>query len=433
MGVPKPLQKTLVRKMVGHGSKSMDELAVASKASDDLRFSQMEQETLKEFQTTQAQLDADVFDIRKEIDEAVNAEMELERRTAVVSPKAEPTTFHQARDAEEFAERYREQMFDPVYSSKASVGRLDAVIVSDVEEARAVHLEQVAATRQNLNKIPRWEQRTKAWSEGGPYADDIQYHTDRIGDPTRPDGFIQFEDPREIGIHMGYNAQAESIIKPDIESVLKEQADFEAALNLMARVLKIDPIEIQRRFARATNDFYLQKFRKETNPNIWDDVEQIIDRFTDKINANPQAASFINEMKEMQVPNTTPLLFRGKNGILLRDEGSFYLETVRAQVEDIFPDDVMEIAAAVSKGSRAERTKGLTNFLESKGYDHAYYYNRVEGKGGVSIINWNPDLQASPWDARFSRDNPAIQARAATTYVLGVLGVGLGAASRSDK
>ena len=435
MGVPKPLQKTLVRKMVGQGSKSMDELAVASKASDDIRFSQMEQETLKELQTTQAQLDADVFDIRKEIDEAMAIEEEVARRSAVISPKAEPTTFHQARDAEEFAERYNQQMFDPAYSARSARGA-DA---SKITKAREQHVAMVGVMRENLNKIPRWKQRVDKWAEGSPYKDDIQFHTDRVGDPTRPNSFIQFEEPRELGIHAGYNAQAEDIVKAGgIEGVLRQQVDLEDTIKQIAGQLDLDIVDVQREFVRATDAFYLQVFQKETNPNIWDGVLDMVDTFMKEMGAGQirratAGKTLVSNLQALSVPNTTPFLFRGRNGLLLRDKGTFYLETVRRQVEDIFPESIDAIRAATSSGTRAEKTKGLTSFLESKGYDHAYYYNRVEGKGGVSIINWNPDLQASPWDARFSRDNPAAQARAATTYVLGALGVGLGAASRSDK
>ena len=139
-------------------------------------------------------------------------------------------------------------------------------------------------------------------------------------------------------------------------------------------------------------------------------------------------------MKSLPTPNTTPLLFRGRSGLLLDDNGGFNFIQVFEQLEEIFPAAREELDSLVLTGSRAEKTKAMTDFIERQGYDHIVYLNRVEDKGSMSIINWNPDLQLSPWDPSLTRGNAGEQAKAASAYVLSILGIGgAGAAVRSQE
>ena len=128
------------------------------------------------------------------------------------------------------------------------------------------------------------------------------------------------------------------------------------------------------------------------------------------------------------------MVFRGKNGLLMKDlNANFRPGNVAEQLEDIFPDDADEILAAAS-GTRAEKTKKLQAFIESKGFDHIVYHNAVEDRGSVSIINWNPDLQKSVYDPELAGMGDKAASGAAAQAFIGMLGIGgTGAALQPDK
>jgi hypothetical protein len=260
------------------------------------------------------------------------------------------------------------------------------------------------------------------------------FHVDRTTDPTRPNSFIQFEEPREMGLHIGTNAAAEGAIRPGVDEALRLQQQQQEALEQVANEMDIPLQQLERQFAQVSTDHFRSIFQGGREPAIWDEIESILDKFTARIGANQgQTRQFVQGLKSLPQPNTTPLLFRGRNGLLLEDNGNFNPNQVATQLQDIFnsAEDFDGIEAAL-QGGRVESQKGLQAFIESKGFDHIVYRNSVEDKGSLSIINWNPELQRVPWDPEFTRGNPTEAAKAATAFVMAMLGVG-GAVTREEK
>jgi hypothetical protein len=187
--------------------------------------------------------------------------------------------------------------------------------------------------------------------------------------------------------------------------------------------------------AQATEAHFLNKFTDNANYYIWDQVEELVSEFGKAFGAEPGATNqFIQGLRGMPTPNTTPFLFRGKNGLLLEDNGGFKAQGVGSQLQSIFnnAEDIARVDMALGASTEGLRQKELIKFIESKGFDHITYFNSVEDKGSLSIINWNPDLMVSPW-ARELHRGPAGQAKAASQYVLGVLGLGGADAIVRDK
>jgi hypothetical protein len=377
---------------------------------------------------------------------------EKTRVDAILDPGAGPQIHHQTRSPEEFRQRRAEQAADPEYAARTVLkmdetdelselrkmidaghsSLRDRAYVETVDAIRGSqkrHKTMVDKMLAGFNKNPRFASRAKAWHRGSPYENDLVFHTDRISDPTRPKSFIQYEDPREIGIHGGYNAAAEGVIsRGGIEAVIEDATSQAKAIADLAESIDAPVAEIESLFAQAGEAHFRKVFsggKGASAEEIWGEVQMLVEDYVELIGAPTNESSrFLQGLKDLPTPNTSPLMFRGQNGLLLQDQGAFLLGTVAEQVEEIFPHRATEISAAISNGSTKERTDALVAILEDEGFDHIYYYNSVEDKGSVSIINWNEDLMASPWDAEFTRGNSQEAAKAATAFVMGVLGFG---------
>lgn len=387
---------------------------------------------LDEFAETQGQIDrATPEAVRVEVNEASLAEAEAKRVTSVSDPTADYTIFRQARTPEEFATRLNDQLNEPVYSVKALPGGVGVEAIDSVRKSRTQHMKMSNDILTPLQENPRWASATDEWYGDSPYKGDVQFHVDRHTDPTRPNSFIQFEEPWEFGIHSGTNDAAERTIHPGgIEAVMRNMEEQAQAIEQIAGTLELPVSAVERAMAQAAERYLVQRFTKNADVNIWDEVAGILDEFVVEFNADPQAVGqFIAELKGMPTPSTTPFLFRGKRGLLLVDDGGFKAGGVAEQLEGIFnnAEDIQSIDVAMGKLGETNKQKALIEFIESKGYDHVVYHNTVEDKGSLSLINWNPDLMASPWDKQFTR-GPADQARVASQYILGALGLGAGSA-----
>lgn len=363
--------------------------------------------------------------------EAVVAEDE--RLVGISSSSAEPSIRHQANGPEEFKIRLENQLRDPQYAAESvftmppSIAQGEAI----VQKSQELHKTTVDQVLGKLRTNDRWSARTDEWFGDSPYKNDLQFHTDRQTDPLRPNSFIQFEQPKELGLHSGTNSAAETVISvTGIEDVLRNMDEQQAALKQIADELGFTVEAVEVEFGKATRKHFLNHFRSKgvaADPNVWDNTEMILDFFLEQISAdNAQVKKFIQGMKDLPTPSTTPFLFRGKNGLLLQDITAWTPDSVGQQLLDIFPavDDQAAIAAAIGQQGRQAKTKALTDFIESKGFDHVIYHNAVEDKGSLSIINWNEDLMASPWHPDFTRDNAEIASKVVSSYMLAALGLG---------
>jgi hypothetical protein len=370
--------------------------------------------------------------VRQEIGIRQAQEAENQRRNSITSPGAELRLDHQTQSPEEFTERLTKQLRDPQFASTSVLKRKSTVFEEQIKASQEAHKAVVDRALGGLRQNPRWVSRSDEWIGDSPYKGDLLFHVDRQTDPLRPDSFVQFENPREIGLHAGTNAAAEGIIKRGgVEGAIKDLTDQAAAVKQIADELDLPLANVEATFGRATERHFRKVFGGgKFTGNIWEEVDSLIDEFLDAFGANKaQAAQFVQGMKDLPTPNTTPLLFRGRNGLLLEDTGGFNPQQVANQLERIFnsPEDIDIIEGALQAGDRAAQTQSLTSFIEEKGFDHIVYHNSVEDKGSLSIINWNPDLQRTPWHPDFTRDNPIEAAKQASAYVLSILGIGSGA------
>ena len=441
-------EAALDAKRVAKGAKSGGNLLNApSKGTFDAL------DDLTEYERVAGKLDADAphAQIRREVEEADQKAAEAARKDAIENPEAQPTINLQANDPEEFAARLNGQLRDPGYSARSVLATGDEVgdlghtrasidaghatpqeemlvrTLDDITGAQVRHKKMVESILTPLASNKRWKAATDEWMGDSPYSGDLQFHVDRFTDPTRKDSFIQLKEPRELGIHSGSNDAAETAgLRHGADDAIKNQEEQAQAIAQVAGTLEEPLVAIERSFAQATNRHFTRLFSKNGDVDVWAEIEDIMEDFVE-IAGVPVSdiAKFKSGMRQLPTPNTTPFLFRGKNGLLLEDNGGFGTDAVARQLESIFNTDesFLAIQAALGESHTAARQKALQKFIESKGYDHAIYHNSVEDKGSLSIINWNPDLMASPWDARFHRNN-ASQASAATAYLMAMMGFG---------
>jgi hypothetical protein len=379
---------------------------------------------MAEYDEVAGKLDAtqDASATVREISAARKAQIEQdiadETRFILTNPAAEPRYDVQATTPEDFTERLNSQLRDPVYAAKAVLSTPQEMINSQLR-----HKKIVDSVLGSYKGNKRWQAATSSWFDGSPYEGDVQFHVDRFTDPTRPNSFIQFEEPWEFGIHSGTNDAAESVIhRGGIETAIKGFQEEDQAIQQMAEVLEEPVSTLEAVFGQAAENHFRQKFSSNLEINIWEEVEEILQDFSLEFDlAEGVETRFISQLKALPRPNTTPFLFRGKNGLLLHDDGGFKAWGVANQLERMFPEDSLAIDAALGELGETAKQKKLQAFMESKGYDHVVYHNSVEDKGSLSIINWNPDLMAAPWDVRFTR-GPNDRAKVAAQFLVGALG-----------
>jgi hypothetical protein len=369
-------------------------------------------------------------EVQAEIVAKRNQEAEETRIRNVTSSDADPehAFVYQTKEQGEFAERLNKQLRNPEYAAlTVTSGADDVTMRTAIEASQTAHKEMVNRVTGKLRANPRWTARVNDWFEDSPYKDDVLFHVDKQTDPLRADSFIQFENPREMGLHAGTNAAAERVIGVwGPEAAALQTGDFVEQLEELAGLANIPISRINMVIADELTTFFERKFLEGTTLGKWNDEwKNIMVKVEAELGPDivDEAVKIMSILKNMPTPNTTPMVFKGKNGLLLKDEGNFFPRQVADQLVGIFPDDADEIFAAVS-AKKVDQSKNLQKFIESKGYDHIVYNNSVEDRGSVSIINWNPELQKSVWDADFVGSNPTGAASAAAAAMLAVMGIG---------
>ena len=440
MGIGTAFEKSLARTLLKQGAGNVDELAKVQKAlATEKGFSQMEADALAAFQRSNGGVTPALNDVPAQLDEAALTA----RKAAVEDPKADPS-LAQADSPEQYRVRLEKQ-FTPDYVHRTlktmgddrPVGPVGIPSSLDILQAREANDLVVAGIMKGLATNPRFASKHAAWQGDSPYK--LQFHVDKFTDQR--EGVkrrIQFDDPAELGDHKGSVRASEGILGGDdgVTSAIIRQQSQSDFIRQIASEADIPEKVLERSLSRSLTRFFQAKFNKESKEGIWDDCEGIVDTIQRKTQMGPIAKKFIGELQESIQPNTSPVFFRGKNGLLLPDDGNFYPETVGKHLRDLFTDirDLDEIEAALQAGTRPEVSKALQTFIEKKGYDHVVYFNRAEDKGSLSIINWNPDLELSPWDPLLHGGNTKGQAGAAASYILGALGLGAGASQvRADE
>lgn len=374
-------------------------------------------------------------EIRAEISQAEETAERLTRAHHINDADADPivSLSYQTSTPEEFATRYRKQLVDPVTSVKAvNEGRIpDEDYIMRLETRRSAYEHQSSLLKHRVGKaIPRWRNRVDEYVGDSPYKFDVMYHLERTTDPTadlaKTDDFIQYHKPRELGVHAGTNEAAEGMLdKGSLEDLLMRQEEIGKDMHELAGFTGIPLKKLERIMGNEVTAHINRKFKANQSPDFDpDEWTALVGRIENQlgIDAASEAATILGRMKHMPTSNTTPTIFRGKNGLLLQDRGGFGPEEVRHQLEMLYPDDVDELLA-IRGGGIEETNLGLQKFIESKGFDHVIYHNSVEDKGMLSIINWNPDLMKSVYHADFAGGNTGQGAAAAAAAFMAVMGL----------
>ena len=261
----------------------------------------------------------------------------------------------------------------------------------------------------------------------------IFVHMDRWADPLRP--LATSEDPiqfstqaNELGMHSGTYRAAEQAAVRDITEVMYRHQEFEEDIETFSNMSELAGLtkeELQSMIIETANNYLVDSFKTHGKTG-WNQIGQGLQDTLNQIllevgvpNPSLEAARFLRHVRDIPMPSSTPHLFRGKNGLYLKDMGGFGPETVGMQLRQIYPDDADFIDTIL--GGK-DQTKGLRKFIEDKGFDHVIYHNSAEDKGSISIINWNPDLWMPLYDARLHNSADS-QAGAMAAFALGLLGM----------
>lgn len=369
----------------------------------------------------------------------------------------------QTESPEEFSKRYREQFRDRDFAYRAAFG-------NDPHDTALAHLNmgpgpeqikqqmgeraineltfQFTVGRKVFNPIrsPRARSRALEWLGESPYVREgkdintpqIFVHMDRWADPNgsmMSQDPIQFSDEaNELGMHSGSYLAAEQASVRDINEVMFRHQDFQNDIEQFAG-LSDNPERVKEMIVETLEANLVDKFKsfgKEGWGKVGQDLQDELNMLLVELgvpNPSMEVATFLSRLRSLPVPSTTPHLFRGKNGLYLRDMGGFGPEEIGRQLKLLYPDETTKIDTILDGGGPTT-TKGLRKFIEDKGFDHVIYHNSAEDKGSISIINWNPDLWMSIYDPRLHKSAEG-QANAMAAYVLGLMGLG-GAAVQQD-
>ena len=381
------------------------------------------------------------------------ASQEATRRLdSVTNPKADIDYLDQTANAEEFKVRYNEQLKDPEYARRS--GLVDDTspelerLTTMVGESRARHDTMVSDILGGLTANPRWKNNYEKWAGDSAYKNEIQFHVDVRTDPTSPDRLIQYDKPRQGGVHIGSNRAAESAPgMKEVEEFWKVQDEIQSSIEQLAQAAEVPVKKLQNTIGGYINNFKLRQFSKAhgeesvmlTMGEVYKEWEEMVVEITRRLGDDfgPAATVLASDLMRMPTPNTVPVVFRGKNGLLLQDTGGFNNGEIMDQLRDIYktPEDWTAISAAMSGADEFAITKNIQTFIESKGFDHIIYHNTVEDQGSLSIINWNEDLMKNVWDSEFY-SVPSVKGDTAisSAIIMGVLGLGgTGAALRTEK
>jgi hypothetical protein len=379
-----------------------------------------------------------------EVDEAIRLEEAANEESRRVRHITDPEsgfegTYWQTNDPSEYAARWNDQLNSDRFGAQVTmeVSGSDASHVREqavsIAAGRARNTQFQMSVKQKLELNPRWTKRVEDWLEDSPYGSHVFVHMDRQVNPLQKgmDDQLQFGRPREMGVHSGTPEAAAraTIVNEDLSSKILNRINGD--MDFAADALEIPREELHQIAGGAIERYFENHFRfiesgqnTMTHSEMWDELEELLkEAFFNVDMPEELALKLIGDMRSMPTTVATPHLFRGKNGLLLQDNGNFYPGEVAKQLQQIFKDDWDEIEAAAG-GSKVEGSKKLAKFLESKGYDHIVYINAVEDRGLPSIINWNPELWVSIYDPSLHRGNSGSTAKAMAAVFMGQLGIG---------
>lgn len=343
---------------------------------------------------------------------------------------AEPNSFHQAQNADEFKARFQGQLNNPDYMARNSNPLGSGVDVGEIAQSQGRHIKMRNDMLHRLGSNPRWKERYRVWVGDSAYDGEILFHIDKQTDPTRIDSFIQFEKPREFGLHAGTTRASEGVLGfGGVPGMTQAGEELSRKIDELANFLQIPERQLHAVIGREIDAHFVKKFQEGQafTPVNTEEWQAIIDSMqNDTIFQGRELTSalgILRSLKEFPVPSSTPMVFRGKNGLLLVDHGGFRTDAVADQLRMIFPEDT-DLIDAARAAPKEQAQRNLQKFIESKGYDHIVYHNSVEDKGSLSIINWNPELQKSIYDPDFAGVNSIGQARASAAGFAALMGVG---------
>ena len=383
--------------------------------------------------------------IEDEIVDLTASQRETARLDAVQNPDSDFIPEAQTVSADEYAVRVKNQLRDPEYQVKGLLGTMDEHVLKQRKIDNLIDHHMQARTLDRMRRNPRTSDRLDVFWGDSAFKDQMFYHLDVQTDPMNPMRMIQYDHPREMGVHAGTNRAAESVpgmMSPEEFAIVhKELTD---TIDEMATKMNVDTAEVETIIANTVENFWTNRFGKAHGQppippdEIWGDWEEMVEEITTVLGTEygDEAVKTMSDLRRLPRPSTTPTVFRGKNGLLMRDDGGWQVERVYLQLRDLFneADDWKRLETAMGAAGEEAKQKALQQFIESKGYDHIVYFNTVEDRGSMSVINWNEDLMKSILDPEFHRGGPKNQAGAVSSVVMGILGIGgAGATLQSDE
>ncbi len=373
--------------------------------------------------------------IGEEIGEQAAFNLQKTRQEKLFNPDSDFSTFYQTQDPAEFRQRMFKQFMNPKYASKASTLNEVDTLSKDIENRFFTDERFQTTVGDKIFKEPRLLNRARAWMGDSPYTNGLDsdrpyifVHVDRQSNPLMdgPEDVIQFKRPWEMGMHSGTNSTAIHASIRDVDDSLAIMDAFDAWVDELSGFTD-NPKQTRGLIVDTIDRFFRTKFNtvgnKETSDAIFGqlrgEIESAFEQDKDLLpKIQLQLNKFFARMKGLPTASSTPHIFRGKNGLYLRDEGNFNPHTVGKQLLEVFPEDFEELQSILSGGEGP--TKALQKFIESKGFDHIVYHNSVEDKGSLSIINWNPDLFGSLYDPKIAGNSAGAIAAAFWMAQMGV-------------
>jgi hypothetical protein len=369
----------------------------------------------------------------------------VKREEDLFTPAGDPFVREQTLDAVEFRRRLHEQLANPEYAASIINTRGHGIDLTDVPEDFEM---TTMIKKQNFNEnlfqrmVNRGFKKDKRrmaaaleWLGDSPYVNAdgsprVMVHVDSQSDVVRgTEDFIQLQKPREAGIHSGTNAAAIKAGLRDVDDATYQFEQFDEFVDEVSSISQYDPKDIRGMIVEAMDKHFFQKFSDDpdsiSTAQVWEDVRQVLSEAITDVGGDAQEVTkFIGKAKQLKTANSTPHLFRGKNGLYMRDRGGFTTGPLLDELLEIFPKKEAEILALRDGGgSNTATQQRIQSFIEDQGFDHIVYHNTVEDVGSLSIINWNEDLFMPLFDPQLAGNNPASIARQASAYFLGVLGI----------
>jgi len=480
MGVAKPLQKMLARKLVGRGAKNLDELAAAGKASDDLRFTELEQNTLKEFQSQQGAIDSleNLPSITDEVRRADIIENEMDRLAGLEPTEKNPMYRVQARTPEEYKARISEQLTDPEFSNNAQ-----AIAAMDVDTT--IHGDMAGGAAEIALRNKQWlddsaelsaavfkgreGEQLRKWAEGsytrgdfgdtGPMKDFpmVMYHADIRTDPTGRI-LIQFtDDATQSGLHTGSLQATLDIVAPtrSAKKTLDDVTDAFGQFEDQVWDATKTEVDIRDPFIKAVKEVQNRKFLRTGDAPLPGDsfqfVEETVDEifeefrtFLDQTTLSPEATVALNQLDPARLKtrlrvllqanfdsNMFPFITKRKMGLVMPDIQHWDAPNVAENLLSlgIIEDDILN---TIMQLDNVNANKLLKSSMKDQGYDHIAYHNAGEDAGTLSFIFFDEDSIQKLY-APTAIDSPTLGKQAALSVMLAPLLGALSAATGDNK